>query len=382
MGESTMNRPYFILSPCGTSLLTYGVDQELRKIINNYSNTVHEHEVKAASPRDYQRICDHLKLVEQKIQNADIASAKKYSAELNGIISYYNGVITSRKGDFHQLLCTDTWLGEKAAQLVRSWQVGNGFVADVHRPKDLRTDEVVYFQNALSDLVIWCDEVIRGYRKSHHVIFNLTGGFKSIQGFLQIMAQFYADEAVYIFETGGELLRLPRLPLKMDAQETVKEHLEAFRRLALDLVVPQDQLGKIPETMLLTIDGQISLSPWGELVWKQTINEVYSTDIFLPPSDAVKFGPGFIQSVADLPPDRKNLVNQRIDDLVKHLEDRLSGSGSPYNPASLDFKPLKGNPMSPSTHECDAWSDRDASRLFGHFEDKLFILDRLDKGLH
>lgn len=376
-----MNRPNYILSPCGTSLLTYGVDQDLRKIINNYSNTVYEHEVKAASPRDYQRICDHLKLVEQKIQNADIASAKKYSAELNGIISYYDGVVTSRKGDFHQLLCTDTWLGDAAAQFVRSWLEGNGFVVTVHRPEGLRTKEVAYFQSALSDLVQWCDEAIKGYLKSHHVVFNLTGGFKSIQGFLQIMAQFYADEAVYIFETGGELLRLPKLPLKMDAQETVKEHLEAFRRLALDLTVPQDLLGKIPETMLMTIDGQTSLSPWGGLVWKQTRDEIYSTEIFPPPGKVLKFGSGFETSVADLPPDRRNLVNQRIDDLVKHLEDRLRGSGSPYNPASLDFKPLKGNPLPPSTHECDAWSDRDARRLFGHFEGHVFILDKLGKKL-
>ncbi len=377
-----MNRPNFILSPCGTSLLTYGVDQELRKIINNYSNTVHEHEVKAASPNDYQQICDHLKRVEQKIQGADIASAKKFSAELNGIISYYQEVLDSRKGDFHQLLCTDTWLGEESAKLIRLWLDQKGLTIDVHRPSDLRTKDVYSFQVALSDMVQWCDEVIRGYRKSHYVVFNLTGGFKSIQGFMQIMAQFYADEAVYIFETGGELLRLPRLPLKMDAQETVKEHLEAFRRLALGLAVPQEQLGKIPETMLLTIDGRTGLSPWGGLVWKQTRDEVYSTDIFPPPGKVLKYGPGFESSVADLPPDRKKLVNQRIDDLVKHLEESLSGIGSPYNPASLDFKPLKGNPMPPSTHECDAWSDRDARRIFGHFEDKVFILNQLNKGLH
>ncbi len=376
-----MNRPNFILSPCGTSLLTHGVDQDLRKIINNYSNTVHEHEVKAVSHGDYQRIHDHLKTVEQKIQNADVASAKKFSAELNGIISYYDEVVANRKGDFHQLLCTDTWLGEEAAVLVRYWLEGNGFVVDVHRPKDLRTEDLFSFQVALSEMVQWCDKVIKGWRKSHHVVFNLTGGFKSIQGFLQIMAQFYADEAVYIFETRGELLRLPRLPLKMDAQETVKENLETFRRLALNIAVPQDQLGKIPETMLLIIDGQISLSPWGELVWKQTRDELYSTNIFPPPSDVLKFSPGFERSVADLPPDRKDLVNQRIDDLVKHLEDRLNGSGSPHNPASLNFKPLKGNPMPPSTHEFDAWSDRDARRLFGHFEGHVFVLDKLGKKL-
>lgn len=70
------------------------------------------------------------------------------------------------------------------------------------------------------------------------------------------------------------------------------------------------------------------------------------------------------------------LINQRIDQLEKHLNDPS------YNPRSLDFKSLKGKSMKPSTHEADAWSDQDAKRIFGHFERDVFVLDKLDKGLH
>jgi hypothetical protein len=35
-----------------------------------------------------------------------------------------------------------------------------------------------------------------------------------------------------------------------------------------------------------------------------------------------------------------------------------------------------------STHECDAWSDGDARRIFAHFDGDILILDALDKGLH
>jgi hypothetical protein len=31
---------------------------------------------------------------------------------------------------------------------------------------------------------------------------------------------------------------------------------------------------------------------------------------------------------------------------------------------------------------CDAWSDGDAKRLFGHYEDEVFVLDRLGDALH
>ena len=83
----------------------------------------------------------------------------------------------------------------------------------------------------------------------------------------------------------------------------------------------------------------------------------------------------FIEDVQSLPPERKKIINERIDELAKCLNTKN------YNPPSLDFKPLK-TPYKCSTHELDAWSDLDARRIFGHFEKRVFVLDRLDKGLH
>ncbi len=37
--------------------------------------------------------------------------------------------------------------------------------------------------------------------------------------------------------------------------------------------------------------------------------------------------------------------------------------------------------MPPSTNEMDAWSDRDAKRIYGHFEEDVFVIDRLYKKL-
>jgi hypothetical protein len=59
-------------------------------------------------------------------------------------------------------------------------------------------------------VIRWCQDTLPGYRESgYHIVFNLTGGFKSIQGWMQTLGMFYADEIVYIFETGKELLPGP-----------------------------------------------------------------------------------------------------------------------------------------------------------------------------
>lgn len=89
------------------------------------------------------------------------------------------------------------------------------------------------------------------------------------------------------------------------------------------------------------------------------------------------FGARFRQTLDGLASDRFRHVNERLDQLARRLEE-----GETYNPRSLDFKPLQGGEYKGSTHECDAWADQDAKRLFGHFEGGRYIIDRLDKGLH
>jgi hypothetical protein len=266
--------------------------------------------------------------------------------------------------------------GEATATSVAGWLRKTGFTVDIRRQPDLRTDDLQAFQAALSDLVQWCEETVSGYAKNHYrIIFNLTGGFKSVQGFLQTLAMFYADEAVYIFETGKELLRIPRLPVTMSAEKEVRKHLQTFRRLAQGL--PVADVADISETLLLKIDGEAALSAWGVLVWEQTKRSLYVEELHPSPSSKLVFGPQFKRSLENLAPDRLRHVNERLDQLARRLEE-----GAIYNPCSLDFKALQGSGYKGSTHECDAYADEDAKRLFGHFEGGSYVLDRLDKGLH
>ena len=369
MNETRLN---FILTPCGTSLLMHSAGK-LRGLVTQYSNTSNPEKIPASDRDELEKIITR---ASELINQASLEDAVRLSAELNAIIKFYEQQLNGRK-DLHQLICTDTWLGEKAAHLVAEWLGGFGLTVDVRRQRDLQTACLESFQLALSDLVEWCEETLPAYRASHKIIFNLTGGFKSVQGFLQTLASFYADETIYIFESGNEVLRIPRLPIKMAAADIVNENLIIFRRLSLDLPVT-DSSG-VPEIMLLEIDNQLTLSPWGELVWQQTKKELYSAKIHPPSSNLLQFGKNFLSSAEKLPTDRKTIINERFDQLVHYLEKRQTGQN--VNLASLDLKKLKVS-QDESTHEFDAWADQDAKRIFCHFKDNILVLDRLTKGLH
>ncbi len=364
----------FILSPCGTSFLTNGSTDAQRKAIYKYANAKTSADI---PPDDLTLLEDRIREVQSKLAQATVEEAARMSAELNGIIKFYGGKLQDFQ-DFHCLLCTDTWLGEQTARLVESWLRQSGFVnLDVHRQSDLQTASLMEFQSALSDLVHWAESTIVGYRESGYlIIFNLTGGFKSVQGFLQTLATFYADETFYIFETSTDLLRIPRLPVKLDALDEIRDRLQIFRRLAMGLPVRENDLDGIAETLLLKIDDNVGLSPWGDLVWVRTRSELYRDRVHPAPSSKIAFSKKFEASVKGLPGDRCELINQRLDQLACYLEIR-----SRPNPEALQFQPIEGKKKLPSTHEFYAWSDLDAKRIFGHFDGDTFILDELDKHL-
>jgi CRISPR/Cas system-associated protein Csm6 len=87
----------------------------------------------------------------------------------------------------------------------------------------------------LAELIEWCEQTPPTFReKQIKVVFNLTGGFKSTNGWLQTLGMFYAGEIVYIFESQSEMLRIPRIPVAIDtaAVQIFRDHLAFFRRLA------------------------------------------------------------------------------------------------------------------------------------------------------
>ncbi len=369
-----MAQRHLIVSTCGTSLFTNQVQDELRKLLTKYANAVSAEQI----PTEVRELIEpHIqKRREELVDRREPAILMALSAELNGLLRWYHGRFPARAPDHHVLLCTDTWLGENGARIIADILQQAGLGAEVYRVKDLQTEELPGFQAAMTELATWCAGTLRKYsRQGYRVVFNLTGGFKSVQGFMQALAMLYADESVYVFESGHELLRLPRLPLKLDAEATVRAHLAAFRRMGAQLAVAAAEVAGIPDTLLFVDGGQATLSAWGEIVWREACPRIYEERLWDSPSRRLRFGSGFERSIRTLAGERLRLVNERVDQLARYLE-----SNQQIALSSLDFKILK-NPVDDSTHECDAWADQDAKRLFGHFEGEIFVLDRLDKKL-
>ncbi|WP_043586022.1 putative CRISPR-associated protein [Geminisphaera colitermitum] len=347
---------HLILSTCGTSLLTNEADDYLRKLLTEHANAKTPEELPEA---ERTRIMEHLGKLKTYVATLSIKDAKKASAELNGILTFYDSQPAAHKTDTHYLLATDTWLGERSAELVKTWLLKNDFSAvTTRRHKDLQTSDWKYFQSALSDLVKWlADEIAPQRNPSTKVIFNLSGGFKSETGFLQALGMFYADETIYLFERSSELMRIPRLPVRMDDEKSVCDDLRDFRRASLGLPVTNNKHGIYWTTLDLEGTPECTFSAWGELVFKQHQNSLYKKELYPSPSDKITFGPNFAESCRHESPDHLKHINQTIDQLAKFAE-----RGD--NPRSLDFKSLKGKHPTGATHECDAWADGAAKRIY------------------
>ena len=116
------------------------------------------------------------------------------------------------------LVATDTYQGEVAAKLVQEWLQGRGFSSvQVFQLPGLSTRNQQAFATGVGALIKWTGETLPGYRESgSRVVFNLVGGFKSLQGYMNTLGMLYADEIIYIFEgTQSGLIRIPRLPVNL-----------------------------------------------------------------------------------------------------------------------------------------------------------------------
>jgi putative CRISPR-associated protein (TIGR02619 family) len=375
------SKPLYVLSPCGTSLLTNvaasGKRDDQRNVIFPNSNARQRQDIPS---QDLPLLEDLLASAAVMLQKADPTQAATLSAELNSLLKIVGQEPPGSVGqNYYQLLCTDTWLGESTAKIIQQWLENKGYNTQIKRQTDLQTADSDAFQLALAELVRWFEEEMDSWQQQYRIIFNLTGGFKSVQGFLQTMASFYADETVYIFETGKDLIRIPRLPIRMEAPEVLIDQLEFFR--CLDQEIPLPVPNEIPDILLMSVDGETCLSAWGELVWKRNQRDIYSKKVYASPYKKIRFGKQFLKSTRHLDGNRIFQVNRKIDDLCRFWHTR--GTTTAWNPASLDFKELKGRKMLPSTHECDAWADQDAQRIFMHIEkEQQLVLDQLAPGLH
>ncbi len=265
----------FVLTTVGISLFLNSAESEdwRRRLIQLSNETAVEKEIATRIEEQSLRVLEILR------QN-DIKKNRDVSAELNGLYGFYNDQLSQARGDVHWLIATDTYLGRQAAKVVEAFLHEQGLNCNVYTPPDLSTSEPRTFSTGIKNLIRWCEETIPGYRETqYHVAFNLTGAFKSLQGYLNIAGMFYADEIVYIFETGQRLLSIPRLPLRVDT-DILREYRLELALMAQGRIHREEQVSGIPAGMLdVDQKGNVLLSDWGTIVWNRARQTLLGDDL-------------------------------------------------------------------------------------------------------
>jgi len=257
----------FVLSTVGISVLLNVLDPSKETLRQQLNKAANERQLADELVHEVDELAERAK---DLLRKGDVQKNRRLSAELNGLYGIYQGDLSAGKSDMHYLVATDTALGRKAAEVICTFLRENGFTVDVYIPEDLTTAAPSAFSKGMKKLIRWCEDTIPGYRDTgYRVVFNLTAAFKSLQGYLSIMGMFYADEMIYIFETGSQLLSIPRLPLQVDIN-ALREFRMELAMMAQGHIFPYEQVKNIPAGLLETDDkGGATLSDWGELIWNR-----------------------------------------------------------------------------------------------------------------
>jgi len=276
-----VNMKKIIISTVGTSLLTNIASKEERTKIYTNSNCS-ENEC----DKEIVELVEKLEKISfQKLKTSDSLEIKKrLSAELNGILGFYQSNPKDAE-DIHYLISTDTMQGIKCANILTNYLSELGYNAQIFTPKSLNTKTKYNFDEGVKELISWCDSTLPGYKDSgYQVVFNLTGSFKSLQGYMNTIAMFYADKIIYIFEsTNSELIEIPKLPIKIDTDIFTK-FIDKLLLISAGLNPLVNSVTELPELMFDVIDKQVTFSVWGELVWQGIKKELLGNNLVELPS--------------------------------------------------------------------------------------------------
>jgi putative CRISPR-associated protein (TIGR02619 family) len=359
----------FILTSCGLSILTNSIKEKYSpNEVYKYANMKRE-EIDSGFLHKIEKALDTLKNDIVSYSNEDL---KKISAELNALVTFYNGDF--KRADFHLLLHTDTYLGEQTSNIIEHFLRHKGLQVQKLLAKDLKTSSVEEFELSLSEVINELSEIIEGYKNNgYEIIFNLTGGFKGSNSFLQTMASLYADKSIYIFEAAKELLTVPRLPIKLD-EALFENNINIFRGLELGLEIDTKKVEKLPKSIVNHIGDEYIISPWGEMAWQKYKKEYYQKNIIDPISEKIKYSENFIKDVNSLDPSELYQLNKAIDKLEKYVS-------TGKNLKSLNYHELKGEISKKYSHEFYPFDGNNSRRAYCNEENGVVIIENIDAHL-
>ena len=272
-----------IISTIGTSLLTNQINRANPDEKDWYSrlrDTANLNEDK--TPEDVKQIITILKQrADEQLLGAKIFQIRRASAELNGIYGIYQDNLSQGKEDIHFLVVTDTAQGKTTAKIVEDFLRKQGLNnTSTFAPSGLSTVSTEAFSLGIDALIVWLEDTIPQLKRDKYKIyFNLVGSFKSLQGYLNTIGMFYADEIIYIFEgEKSDLITIPRLPIAVDVS-LIKPYARQLVLLDAGAGLSASETVGIPEAMLAEVDEQMTLSTWGQLIWNQCKDDLLSEDL-------------------------------------------------------------------------------------------------------
>lgn len=317
-----------VISTIGTSLLTNQIQRnnvEEKDWYNHLRKTANKS--LKETPADVLKIIDTLvERAKEKLVNSKISDIRQASAELNGIYGLYQEQLTAGNQDIHWLIATDTAQGSKTAEIVESFLRKQGINVNIYVPPSLSTASTSAFSEGIDNLIAWLQETIPPYKDNgYKVCFNLVGSFKSLQGYLNTIGMFYADEIIYIFEgEGSQLITIPRLPINIDKSviEPYKIPL-ALMNAGTDISVDDETVKDIPESLVYS-DGEVmTLSTWGKLIWSEAKEEVLSQELLSLPK--LEYQSSFINDYQQVLDKNQRVKLQETLAKVSHLLTRSNG---------------------------------------------------------
>lgn len=314
-------RRQLIVSTVGTSLLTNQAREEsLRKMLIKLANLGQDE----LTDEQRQLIDAHLEQAKEVLKSGQDECIRKASAELSGIFGLYGGRPPGSSADLHLLIATDTAMGRIAAETVRDFLVVCGLNCSlVDDVRSLSTRDQNQFGQGIRNLVQWCSKALPGYREAgYHVVLNLVGGFKSLQGYLNTIGMLYADEIVYLFEGTTDLLRIPRLPIRLDV-EGLESWRTPFALMAADFPQPADLFRGCPEVLLDEYEsGRFLLSDWGTLIWNDQKEQLLADSLIELPR--LRYDPQFLRDF-EQHDNRRNRV--KLQETLARVASLLEASG-------------------------------------------------------
>ncbi|WP_414575489.1 putative CRISPR-associated protein [Anabaena sp. CCY 9402-a] len=279
----------FVVSTVGTSLLSNQIrpkdPKSWKGLLNKTANWTEER-IKRHEPEVINILLDLKNRAEEKLNSGNILEIKEASAELNGIYSLYKDNVENGKLDTHWLITTETYQGQSTAKIIKDFLHKKVNFIEIYTPDQLSTEDTANFKQGIDDLINWLSKRHEESQKDgYSIYFNLVGGFKAIQGCMNTIGMFYADKIIYVFEgESSKLITIPRLPITVDS-ERVKKHKVTLALLNAGASFSPKQIEdeKIEESLFTEIDGKVTISNWGLLIWNECKINLLSEDLLIFP---------------------------------------------------------------------------------------------------